>query len=146
MILDGRSFTACDIADALGVGADVAFRRHGEYTETKWLAAYTALVSLKVKVNNLCIQDANNLSDNFTPQLYKKGDGLWSEAQRALAPVADDADVQASVAYLPPDTGPLAASPVDWLRPALVAGGLGLVGVLGFLWVRSPVTGRRRRR
>jgi len=146
MILDGRQFTACDIVDIVGAGADVALAQFLEYDEPRWRPVQFGLASLKVKLNSLCASDANQLSDTFTPQMYKKGDGLFTEVQQALAPVAFDPRIVDAVSRLELDTGPLAGSSINWLRPALVAGGLGGVAVLGYLWTRSSVAPRRRSR
>lgn len=144
MILDGKEFFACDIADPLGIAADVAFSRYLDQDDPAWLSAHVNLVSVKTKVNSQCTREANDTS-GAAPETIKRGHPLFSEVQRALAPVANDASVVNAINKLADDTGALAGGPT-WLRPALVAGGLATVAYLGWSWAYGGSAKRRRRR
>jgi hypothetical protein len=133
-VIDGHQFYPSEIADTLAVAANAAMQMYNSTEDSQWLSANVAIVTVKVRINNQADNDANGYSE---PELIKKGDPLWSEIDATLAPVAALPEVAGSIAALPLDRGPLAASQVDWLRPALVIGGLGLLGLIGYAWAKK---------
>lgn len=139
--LNGHQFFAAEIQDVLALAANTSMNLYTETDDPAWLSANVNIVSTKVKVNRLAMDDDERVESGESPILIRKGDAVWSEIANVLEPVQDYQQVSAGIDALPRDTGVLAAAP-SWMRPAAVAAGLALVGAIGFAWASKPL--RRR--
>jgi hypothetical protein len=136
MVLDGRQFYATEVLNVLALAANDAMNEYNDTENPGWLSANVSIVSTKVKLNALALEDDRRIAAGEKPNDIRKGNPLWSEIDAVLVPVQEYEDVQWAVSQLPRDVGELAAG-ASWARPALVVGILAGLGALGYLWARK---------
>ena len=136
MVIDGRQFYAGEIQSVLAMAANDAMNEYNDSEDPAWLAAYVSLVSTKVKVNELAMEDTRAINMGGLQKTIRKGDSLWAEIDAVLVPVADYDDVSYAVSQLSQDVGELAAG-ASWTRPLLVAGIVGALAFVGYQWARK---------
>lgn len=136
MVLDGRQFFATEILPVLALAANDAMAEYNDTEDAAWLSANVSIVSVKVRLNALALEDDTRINGGMAPLSIRKGNPLWSEVDSVLVPVREYEDVQWAVSQLPRDVGELAAG-ASWARPVLVLGIVAGLGFLGYQWARK---------